>query len=173
MTGICLGFLPVDTTHETCCQSFRCESGVALQVVPEPVDKWQDVGVGHHNVLQAFYDNQERFAYTFQNYVFVTRMMQVCCLNTPAYTSVHLFTKCCGVCMHVCFAALCQIYWTSDSTVGTPVSMHGSALIPLLCLAASFSANLLRYHELDMLITSHDTPPALPSAVAGEGNTTG
>ena len=50
---------------------------VGVQVVPEPVDKWQDVGDGHHNVLQAFYDNQERFAYTFQNYVFVTRMMQV------------------------------------------------------------------------------------------------
>ncbi|DBB02914.1 TPA: hypothetical protein ACH3X1_013516 [Trebouxia sp. C0004] len=47
-----------------------------LEVVPEPVDKWQDIGDGHHNVLQAFYDNQERFAYTFQNYVFVTRMMQ-------------------------------------------------------------------------------------------------
>ena len=48
----------------------------AAQVVPEPVDKWQDVGSGHHNVLDAFYKEPERFAYTFQNYVFVTRMMQ-------------------------------------------------------------------------------------------------
>ena len=48
-----------------------------VQVVPEPVDKWQDVGNGHHNVLEAFYNSPERFAYTFQNYVFVTRMMQV------------------------------------------------------------------------------------------------
>ncbi|KAL3159895.1 hypothetical protein ABBQ38_010291 [Trebouxia sp. C0009 RCD-2024] len=47
-----------------------------LEVVPEPVDKWQDVGTGHHNVLDAFYKSPERFAYTFQNYVFVTRMMQ-------------------------------------------------------------------------------------------------
>ena len=45
--------------------------------MPEPVDKWQDVGNGHHNVLEAFYNSPERFAYTFQNYVFVTRMMQV------------------------------------------------------------------------------------------------
>lgn len=48
-----------------------------VQVVPEPVDKWQDIGDGHHNVLKAFYETPERFAYTFQNYVFVTRMMQV------------------------------------------------------------------------------------------------
>lgn len=47
-----------------------------LEVVPEPVDKWQDIGDGHHNVLKAFYETPERFAYTFQNYVFVTRMMQ-------------------------------------------------------------------------------------------------
>ena len=51
---------------------------VCVQVVPEPVDKWQDIGNGHHNVLQAFYDTPDRYAYTFQNYVFVTRMMQVC-----------------------------------------------------------------------------------------------
>lgn len=50
----------------------------SVQVVPEPVDKWQDIGNGHHNVLQAFYDTPDRYAYTFQNYVFVTRMMQVC-----------------------------------------------------------------------------------------------
>ena len=48
-----------------------------MQVVPEPVDKWQNIGDGHHNVLQAFYDTPDRYAYTFQNYVFVTRMMQV------------------------------------------------------------------------------------------------
>ena len=60
---------------------------VELQVVPEPVDKWQDVGSGHHNVLDAFYKSPQRFAYTFQNYVFVTRMMQASsspfCLAPP------------------------------------------------------------------------------------------
>ena len=51
--------------------------GLHLQVVPEPVDRWQSVGVGSHNILDAFYEQPERYAYTFQNYVFVTRMMQV------------------------------------------------------------------------------------------------
>ena len=48
-----------------------------VQVVPEPVDKWQNIGMGSHNILDAFYKEPERYAYTFQNYVFVTRMLQV------------------------------------------------------------------------------------------------
>jgi deoxyadenosine/deoxycytidine kinase len=28
-------------------------------------------------MLQQFYDNPQRYAYTFQNYVFITRVMQV------------------------------------------------------------------------------------------------
>lgn len=47
-----------------------------VEIVPEPVGKWQDVGDSHFNILDAFYENPERYAYTFQNYVFVTRMMQ-------------------------------------------------------------------------------------------------
>lgn len=49
----------------------------APQVVPEPVDKWQNVGNGKVNLLMEFYQNPQRFAYTFQNYVFLTRMVQV------------------------------------------------------------------------------------------------
>lgn len=48
-----------------------------LQVVPEPVDKWQNVGKGKVNLLMEFYKAPERFAYTFQNYVFLTRVVQV------------------------------------------------------------------------------------------------
>jgi len=47
-----------------------------VEIVPEPVGKWQDVGDNHFNILDAFYENPERYAYTFQNYVFVTRLMQ-------------------------------------------------------------------------------------------------
>ncbi|KAF3331941.1 Deoxycytidine kinase [Carex littledalei] len=47
-----------------------------VEVVPEPVSKWQDVGPDHFNILGAFYDEPERYAYTFQNYVFATRLMQ-------------------------------------------------------------------------------------------------
>ncbi|CAH2066849.1 unnamed protein product [Thlaspi arvense] len=47
-----------------------------VEIVPEPVDKWQDVGPDHFNILDAFYSEPQRYAYTFQNYVFVTRLMQ-------------------------------------------------------------------------------------------------
>ncbi len=49
---------------------------IGAQIVPEPVAKWQDVGKEHHNILESFYAEPERYAYTFQNYVFVTRLMQ-------------------------------------------------------------------------------------------------
>lgn len=47
-----------------------------VEIVPEPISKWQDVGPDHFNILDAFYAEPERYAYTFQNYVFVTRVMQ-------------------------------------------------------------------------------------------------
>ncbi|XP_031098388.1 uncharacterized protein LOC116002398 [Ipomoea triloba] len=47
-----------------------------VEIVPEPIDKWQDVGPDHFNILDAFYAEPQRYAYTFQNYVFVTRLMQ-------------------------------------------------------------------------------------------------
>eukprot|EP00238_Polyblepharides_amylifera_P012662 CAMPEP_0196589110 /NCGR_PEP_ID=MMETSP1081-20130531/62720_1 /TAXON_ID=36882 /ORGANISM="Pyramimonas amylifera, Strain CCMP720" /LENGTH=602 /DNA_ID=CAMNT_0041911827 /DNA_START=159 /DNA_END=1967 /DNA_ORIENTATION=+ len=54
-----------------------------LDVVPEPVDKWQNV-VGKtqsgeptsFNLLDEFYRAPERYAYTFQNWVFYTRYKQ-------------------------------------------------------------------------------------------------
>ncbi|KAH7525060.1 hypothetical protein FEM48_Zijuj06G0184900 [Ziziphus jujuba var. spinosa] len=47
-----------------------------VEVVPEPIDKWQNIGPDHFNILDAFYAEPQRYAYTFQNYVFVTRVMQ-------------------------------------------------------------------------------------------------
>ena len=47
-----------------------------LQVAPEPVTQWQNVAGNGHNILEAFYADKKRFAYTFQNYIFLTRFMQ-------------------------------------------------------------------------------------------------
>ena len=45
------------------------------------MDKWQKVqasnGSTSVNLLEAFYRDPSRFAYTFQNYVFLTRLVQV------------------------------------------------------------------------------------------------
>ena len=47
-----------------------------VSIVPEPVDTWQNLE-GGGNILDAFYKDPKRYAYTFQNYVFLTRCMQV------------------------------------------------------------------------------------------------
>ncbi len=43
-----------------------------IQIVPEPVDEWQMVG--EDNILEKFYQDPHRWAYTFQSYAFVTRV---------------------------------------------------------------------------------------------------
>ena len=49
-----------------------------LEVVPEPVDEWRAVAGGPGappiNLLDAFYKDPARYAYTFQHYVLLTRM---------------------------------------------------------------------------------------------------
>lgn len=46
-----------------------------VEIMKEPVDKWKDIK--GENILEAFYANPERYAYTFQTYAFITRMMQL------------------------------------------------------------------------------------------------
>ena len=62
-------------------ENVHAERAIHLQVVPEPVNEWQHIrssnGGEPFNLLEAFYKDPSRFAYTFQNYVFVTRLMQV------------------------------------------------------------------------------------------------
>ncbi|MGZ6250880.1 MAG: deoxynucleoside kinase [Candidatus Chromulinivorax sp.] len=43
------------------------------QVVYEPHERWQDVG--GENLLDYFYKDTSRWAYTFQSYAFITRIM--------------------------------------------------------------------------------------------------
>ena len=45
-------------------------------IVPEPVDKWLNIkGSDDKNILQTFYDDVDRWAYTFQNMAYITRIM--------------------------------------------------------------------------------------------------
>ena len=56
-------------------------------VVQEPVDKWQDIN--GHNLLDAFYGNLERYAFSFQTYCVLSRIeavttaLQKCPQETP------------------------------------------------------------------------------------------
>ena len=45
-----------------------------VQIVLEPHEKWQNIGDGH-NLLDQFYNDPKRWAYTFQSYAFVSRVV--------------------------------------------------------------------------------------------------
>ncbi len=74
-----------------------------MQVFPEPVEKWQKLGGTEVNLLDAFYKDPPRYAYTFQNYVFLTRVEQVCPLCCNSY--VHAY-------MHACVFGFVGSSWT-------------------------------------------------------------
>ncbi len=44
-----------------------------ITIIPEPTDKWQHVGAAG-NLLDLFYKDTQRWAYTFQSYAFLTRV---------------------------------------------------------------------------------------------------
>lgn len=46
-----------------------------VQIVYEPHKKWQEVNSGE-NLLDAFYKDTKRWAYTFQSYAFLTRILE-------------------------------------------------------------------------------------------------
>ena len=45
-----------------------------LDIIYEPHDRWQNVG-GQHNLLELFYSDTKRWAYAFQTYAFVSRVV--------------------------------------------------------------------------------------------------
>lgn len=51
------------------------EQQLNVDVVYEPHTKWQNVG-GGENILDKFYHDTKRWAYTFQSYAFVTRVVE-------------------------------------------------------------------------------------------------
>ena len=63
-----------------------------IQIEPEPIGSWQHIDA--YNILDTFYQQPHRWAYTFQNYVLVTRMKQLTKqLQTPYSPKELLFTE--------------------------------------------------------------------------------
>ncbi len=51
------------------------ENRLPVQIVYEPVEQWRKVSAGE-NLLDKFYKDTQRWAYTFQSYAFITRVME-------------------------------------------------------------------------------------------------
>ena len=61
----------------------------SVEGLVEPVGAWKDVG--GHNLLQQFYEDPSRWAYTFQSYAFVSRLMLQA--KTPVTAPVRLMER--------------------------------------------------------------------------------
>lgn len=58
----------------TLCKLLELSDTTRSEVIYEPVNKWIDlVDKQDNNILKLFYGDQERYAYTFQTYAFLTR----------------------------------------------------------------------------------------------------
>lgn len=47
----------------------------SIVVSPEPIAQWQKVG--NHNILEAYYQDSQRWAYSFQTYALLTRITHI------------------------------------------------------------------------------------------------
>jgi len=63
-----------------------------IVISPEPIGDWQHVS--KYNLLEAYYAEPHRWAYTFQNYALLTRMNQLYLLiNKQPHNSHVLFSE--------------------------------------------------------------------------------
>lgn len=53
----------------------KLSESINAEIVFEPVERWQDIN--GHNILNEFYKDMKRWAYSFQSYVFLTRIQEV------------------------------------------------------------------------------------------------
>ena len=63
-----------------------------IKPIFEPHHKWQNVG-GKYNLLELFYKDTPRWAYTFQSYAFITRIMAQQEVATQFPTSIQVLER--------------------------------------------------------------------------------
>lgn len=66
------------TLIRTVFPQLRDNTGLNIYIADEPVDQWTCTkSRDGKNILEYFYEDKERWAYTFQNYAFVTRCLNI------------------------------------------------------------------------------------------------
>ena len=74
-----------------------------VDIIHEPTDKWQKVGAGG-NLLELFYKDTPRWAYTFQSYAFISRVHALQeSENLPSSNAVQILERS-VYCDRYCFA---------------------------------------------------------------------
>ncbi|MBA2307109.1 deoxynucleoside kinase [Candidatus Dependentiae bacterium] len=141
------------------------------RVVMEPHEKWQNVG--GHNLLDKFYADSSRWAYTFQMYAFITRMMEKREASVSSSEVVHILERS-VFSDRYCFAQNCfelgvmtelewNLYrecfdWLAESHAATPHGFIYMQTDPEICYKRLLKRN--RSEEagvsLDYLRTVHE-----------------
>ena len=76
-----------------------------VDIIFEPTSKWQSVGSGG-NLLDLFYKDIKRWAYTFQSYAFITRVQAQLAEENNSKCDVSIFERS-VYCDRYCFAKNC------------------------------------------------------------------
>ena len=101
-----------------------------LDVIPEPVDEWTRTG---RNILEAFYNDQTRYAYTFQSIAFRTRVKSIkgctphSIIERSVFTDRKVFAKTChenGFMNEIEWGDYCDWFeWLTDEFDITPAGV--------------------------------------------------
>ena len=89
-----------------------------LEVVPEPTDKWQKI-TGGQNLLELFYKETPRWAYTFQSNAFLTRIQVILEHQKKSPEKEILLLERSIYCDRFCFAKNCF-----ESGLMSPLEWH-------------------------------------------------
>ena len=166
-------------------------SNIQADMILEPTDQWQHIGVDG-NILDLFYKDTSRWAYTFQSYAFITRVKaQIESLAAPEGQAVQVFERS-VYCDRYCFARNCfeagtmsnvewQIYkewfdWLITAHVPLPTGFIYLRTDPEVCyerllkrnrseesgVPLSYLTSLHNRHE-DWLISKIEIAPLLQS----------
>lgn len=138
----------------------------------EPHERWQDIGTGD-NLLEKFYSDTARWAYTFQTYAFVTRVLeqeksqQLCAsgvqvLERSVYSDRYCFAQNCfemGVMQPLEWKLYCDWFsWLVEGYTTRPTGFVYLQTDPNVCFARL--KKRARYEEaavpLDYLVRLHE-----------------
>lgn len=79
---------------------------LGLSVMQEPTNKWQHVGPDG-NILDLFYKDTKRWAYTFQSYAFISRVQSILDMFATMQDQEFLVLERSVYCDRFCFAKNC------------------------------------------------------------------
>lgn len=124
-----------------------------LTIIPEPTNKWQHVGNDDNNILNLFYKDTKRWAYTFQSYAFISRVQAILDFQAQQPNNTVSILERSVYCDRFCFAKNCfesglmtelewQIYkewfaWLVESHVPKPAGFIYLRATPETCHARS------------------------------------